>query len=233
MAILPLLGQYFIWFPQAAGFERQWNQVFGIESPLGIVPLLLEIVPILAYVVLMSRAFRTIGPRLVITANEQGVAWHVQGRRPREHRASWSAVRAFVRTTYASPYGVGAGGTAYLLDCGDTALTWTLTAGSKDDEYLDSETLSRLIATRTRLPLRDLSEAVAELSLAYTYAAGFSRRRPLDRDPDPRWVALFTPALAPFNRGMQILAGAFLVPLLFLLLAGSLGWFIQQLPTPH
>lgn len=166
MAILPFLGQCFNWFPQAAGFERQWNQWFGIETPLGIVPMLLAFVPFLAYVMLISRIYRTTGPRLVITADDGGITWHVEGRRPRERRAPWSAGRAFVRTTYASPNGVGAGGTAYLLDLGDTALTWTLTAGSKDDEYLESEALARLIVTRTGQPLRDLSSWMTRIQSA-------------------------------------------------------------------
>jgi hypothetical protein len=51
----------------------------------------------------------------------------------------------------------------YILDSGDRALAWMLTPRASARRRADHEQLLRLIAARTRLPLRDVTAAVARL----------------------------------------------------------------------
>lgn len=201
----------------------------------GLDVLLLLLAPAaVALAVMCWRRANRIRGGLIVNADRDGISWRDTRWNSGEHRLAWDAADAFFTVKYYAD--TLAGGrrwrTVYVLAAPDLLLSWYVELLSSPADVRESERFMRLIATRTRLPLRDLSEAVEELSLAYTYAGGVSRRRPLDREPDSRWVALFTPALAPFNRGLLILLGIFLVPLFFLLLAGGLGWLIQQLP-PH
>ncbi len=196
--------------------------------------LLLAPVSVVLAVMCWRRANRIRGG-LIVNADHDGISWRDRRWNTGEHRIAWAEADAFFTVKYhADTLASGRRWrTVYILASPDALLSWHLELLSSPADVRASERFTRLIATRTRLPLRDLSEAVEELSLAYAYALGSPRRRPLDRDPDPRWIALFAPALALFNRGMLILLGICLVPLFFLLLAGGLGWLIQQLPIPH
>jgi len=204
-----------------------------ILAGLDVLLLLLAPAAIALAVMCWRRANRIRGG-LMVSADRDGISWRDTRWNTGERRIVWAEADAFFTMKYHAD--TLAGGVrwrrVYVLAAPDVLLSWHLELLSSSADVRESERFTRLIATRTRLPLRDLSEAVEELSLAYNRAAGLSRRRPLDRDPDPRWVALFAPALAPFNRGLLILLGICAVPLVFLLLAGGLGWFMQQLP-PH
>jgi hypothetical protein len=202
-------------------------------ASLDVLTLLFAPVSVTLAVICWRRANR-IRSGLIVNADRDGISWRDTRRNTGTHRLAWAEADAFFRVNYRvdTLLGDGRWHTAYVLASPGVLLSWHLEFLSSPADVRQSERFTRLIAARTRLPLRDLSEAVEELSLAYAHTAGLPRRWPLDREPDPRWVALVAPALAPFKRGMQILTGVFLVPISFLLLAGGLGWLIQQL-LPH
>lgn len=57
----------------------------------------------------------------------------------------------------------GVGPAVYVLDSGDRAFVWALPRNSSQARQAGHERLARLIVTRTKLPLRDLSDAVDTL----------------------------------------------------------------------
>lgn len=201
----------------------------------GLDVLLLLLVPAaVALAVTCWRRANRIRAGLIVEADREGISWRDTRWNTGAHRLAWAEADAFFTVKYRvnALLGDGRWRTAYVLASPEALLSWHLEFLSSPADVRASERCTRLIATRTRLPLRDLSETVEDLSLAYAYALGSTGRRPLEREPDPRWVALFAPTLAPFHRGLLILLSICAVPLVFLLLAGGLGWLIQQLP-PH
>lgn len=215
-------------------FDFHQPDIWQIMLTLLAALLLLCTLVSVALAVMCWRQANRIRGGLMVEANHEGISWRDTRWNTGEHRIIWAEADAFFMMKYRVDTLLSdeRWRTVYVLAAPDVLLSWHLELLSSLADVRASERFTRLIATRTRLPLRDLSEAVEELSFAYARADGDSRRRPLDREPDPRWVALFAPALAPFNRGLRILTGIFLVPLIFLLLAGGLGWLIQQL-SPH
>lgn len=153
--------------------------------------------------------------RLHIHEDVQGMWW----RRPSgvRTRIDWQRSRAFYQAHYHGTMD-RMPRTVYFLDGGDTVLTWWVKPASAEDAV--SSRLARLIATHTRLPLRDVSEeteriaalpkALATLRQGQPYTAARQAGVPSNRLPSP-----------PAGRGPS---WGCLAPLLILALLAGASW---------
>ncbi len=116
--------------------------------------------------------------RLNLTADEWGLAWDSARLRRRRMQIAWHEARAFFRATPGRLATANAR-TIYVLDGGDAVLAWALPSSATPAEHAASERLSRLIVTRTRLPLR--SVALDPLHAVPTPEELATERKP----PDP------------------------------------------------
>lgn len=116
-----------------------------------------------AFVVLVSTLS---GPRarLSITADEQGLTWQ-GGKRGPKQQMGWHAVRSFSVMVYEGASWLSSRQTTFLVDGGETLLTWTLYSGSGMDEYGESWQLSRHVVTHSGQLLRDLTPLAMSLRM--------------------------------------------------------------------
>jgi hypothetical protein len=97
-----------------------------------------------------------------VIADDWGLRWRKGGWGHKSHAAlAWHDVQGFYFAAYQSKK-AGAY-KAYLLDSCDTAFLWRLIPRAAPAELAASEYLSRLIVTRARLPLRDLSSLLTSV----------------------------------------------------------------------
>ncbi len=98
---------------------------------------------------------RRLGRGLSIIADGVGLTWRDTRWRGGERRIVWSEANALItimcRGSGEPPTRV------YALKAGGTTLLWSVKAFMSQQEYAASERLLRLVVTRTRLPLRDLT----------------------------------------------------------------------------
>lgn len=98
---------------------------------------------------------RRLGHGLSVTADESGLTWRDTRWHSGERRVVWSEMEAFItivcRGSGEPPMRV------YALKAGGTTLLWSVKAYMSQQEYATSERLLRLVVTRTRLQLRDLT----------------------------------------------------------------------------
>jgi len=114
--------------------------------------------------------FLPIWSNRTVIADEQGLRWR-ERRFGAEQYIMWSNVRSFSRISAALMSNLGAygallanQGVIYVLDSPDATLIWTLSPAASDSVYGASEYLCRLIASRTNLPLRDLTTIANDLA---------------------------------------------------------------------
>jgi hypothetical protein len=105
---------------------------------------------------------------LRVTADDLRITWR-RGIFHRARSAYWTAVRSFVRVTYAPSRASANTYTAYLLDTGDAVLAWMETPGAGRDKLDQADALAGVIVSRAHLPLRDLTELVTALSDAHSH----------------------------------------------------------------
>lgn len=98
-----------------------------------------------------------------VVADESGVRWwrRAWGKHSR-HSISWYTVRSFFMIVYPGKE-EGKHYTIYALDAHDVLLLWHISHRTRPRVLAAHERFCRLIVTRTKLPLRDLSAAVEKL----------------------------------------------------------------------
>lgn len=101
-----------------------------------------------------------------ITVDDSGITWYTRGSRQAKHIA-WSEAQAFLRSAV-MPISASAAGTTpslnnYLLVSAQEIFTWTVPLNPSVAVLLDSDRLTRIIVTRTGLPLRDVTLFANEL----------------------------------------------------------------------
>src|SRR5262249_41857043 len=98
-----------------------------------------------------------------VLVDDQSLHWqrpHSPGR-SQLNVMEWAQARAFFTLTAGEP-GTGNWLKGYALDAHTTLLMWWVSQQSSARERAASDQLCRLIVTRTRLPLRDLSSAAQD-----------------------------------------------------------------------
>jgi hypothetical protein len=98
-----------------------------------------------------------------LEADERGLRWWRSGwQHLRPTYWPWDAARSF--------FVIASAGTreadwrkAYVLDAHDSLLTWRVTSAMSKEQVAMLERFHRLVVTRARLPLRDLSAAAAQV----------------------------------------------------------------------
>lgn len=116
------------------------------------------------------------------------------GRRGRNQPIPWHEIRAFyqaedrLRLSGSQITPGPAQQTTYTVDTGDRQLRWSIWDDSTPAQRADGERLCRLVVTRTRLPLRDLSavasrQAIAAMELIAPFAGLLLGRRFVYQDP--------------------------------------------------
>jgi len=145
---------------------------------------------------------------LVVTADDWGVEWAAPAPLRRHRRIAWHEARLFCRLP-PSKTSTGERDTIYALDAGDTVLGWALPATAGPEQRAAGERLTRLVATRTRLPLREINVDIPPESTSE--AAEPMSQAPQDaRRPRNVWLAL-------------LLQPSCLIQLILVALAASLG----------
>jgi hypothetical protein len=198
---------------RALGGDQTWR-LFGLTANDLTLPLivigfltLMVSIPMLAGTALFRR--------LRVTVSERGLAWRRRGPWAPQRHTEWSGVRAYWRASY-SPLYATVPAVTYVVETESGIFGWTLNSLSKDAEYAASERLTRLIATRTGLALRDLAPLMTDLAQAKTK---FKRLRGMDL-PE----AVTSPLLAMRRRMWRVLLwwALPLVTLFAMLIAGPL-----------
>lgn len=105
--------------------------------------------------------FRRLRHGIFVVADDWGLQWRDTRWRTGAHRLAWHELTSFITVVYA-PRG-GGYQRLYALNAGEaTTLSWTVADSGAKCETLAAERLCRLAATRTSVPLRDLSGPVRE-----------------------------------------------------------------------
>lgn len=99
-----------------------------------------------------------------VLIDEQGLHWShlATTKSSRINSLDWQQARSFFMIAAAEP-GTDKWLKGYALDAHSLLLTWQLSHRSSAQERAASDMLCRLVVTRTKLPLRDLSAAVEKL----------------------------------------------------------------------
>jgi hypothetical protein len=220
---------FFVFGSVCAGFAALFLALAGELAVLGpwfAIPIIVVIfvamtlVCVAMGVLMLLRARRSLSP-LNLTADEWGLAWDSARVRRRRMRIAWHEARAFFQTVP----GLLAGATArtiYVLDAGDAVLAWALASSATPAERAASERLSRLIVTRTRLPLRSVA---LDLLHAVPTSDDLATER---KQPDP--ASALTPPVSAWR--ILLLNPSCLGVLAVLALTGSLGalgWILERL----
>lgn len=100
-------------------------------------------------------------PKL-LAVDDLGIRWRPRGWRRREATLPWHDVRAFC-VMRVKPGASARDAYTYLLVGDDLSFAWTLAPRAKAPMRDASVLLSRLVVTRTRLPLLDASQVVASI----------------------------------------------------------------------
>lgn len=138
-------------------------------APLIILIILLSVFGLAAFVsgaggIFALFAVYSIRRHAYVVADESGVRWW---RRAWGKRSSlfipWDAARSFFMFTYPGQK-AGSWHRFYVLDAHDALLFWHISYRTTPRILAAHERLNRLIVTRTRLPLRDLSAAAEALT---------------------------------------------------------------------
>jgi hypothetical protein len=98
-----------------------------------------------------------------LVADESGVRWWKKAwGKYSQFSISWYEARSFFMIAYAGKK-EGSWHRVYALDTPDTILIWRINEETNTKQIAAHERFCRLIVTRTKLPLRDLSAAVEKL----------------------------------------------------------------------
>ncbi len=100
-------------------------------------------------------------PKL-LAVDDWGIRWRPRGWRRREATLPWHDVRVFC-VMRVKPGASARDAYTYLLVGDDLSFAWTLAPRAKAPMRDASALLSRLVVTRTRLPLLDTSQAIASI----------------------------------------------------------------------
>ena len=186
----------------------------GLSSPFFTFTPFLFFVPVALWIALLARRYRK--QTLYVTADERGLEW--QPRRNGRNKSStkritWDQVRSLSRVDQ------GLEG-IYVLDASEADLIWTVGTTASEEESGASESLLRLIVTRTSKPLRDLSKVASELA----QPGGNASRRLASRAPSAGGLATLPGVYAVGQRPKrrQVRAGLWVAGLVPVLLAGLL-----------
>jgi hypothetical protein len=200
-----------LFFVMGAGCAGLAVLFLALASELALGPWLTVIVLILfamtlgsvaTGVLMLLRARRSYSP-LQLAADEWGLTWDSARVRRYRIQIAWHEAQAFFRATL----GPSAGATAraiYVLDVGDAVLAWALPPSATPEEREASERLSRLIVTRTRLPLRSVA---LDLLLPVPTSDELAAER---KPPDPSCLGVLA---------VLALSGSL----------GALGWILERL----
>jgi hypothetical protein len=129
---------------------------------------------------------------LYITADELGVRWKDTRWRTGRRAIPWHEAISFVSIAYRVQREPER--RVYALNTADDTLFWAVGPDASEEDRVAAQRLCRLIMTRTKLPLRDLSHAAQTLAQAIARAA-----RPMGRrdTPDDASASLLTGIYAP------------------------------------
>lgn len=171
---------------------------------------------------------------ITVTADEFGLAWAPAGDNRRPASTPWMAARAFYTLTYATATSALQQHHAYILEADDTLLAWTVRHTASEAERRAAERLSRLIVTRTRLPLRDVTSAANRLAASPGKTVEEWQQARMGEpgvSPLPELAHLSTPERR--SRGVGTFGcTATLVVLVLLALLYAGGWGLQRY-QPH
>jgi hypothetical protein len=130
------------------------TDVFAALLPLLVMSALLG--PLIGFGVFLVRTGEGILQPLRVVADEDGVEWDPTRHKARV-RVPWREARSFFALTRPTGDAAGECDLVYVLDTDAGALVWTAPQPTFDASKAESDTLVRLIVTRTGLPLRAVS----------------------------------------------------------------------------
>jgi hypothetical protein len=118
------------------------------------------LVPI-SVILLVVGAWRSRREPHAVTTDLRGITWQ-SGIASERKRIDWHQARAFVRSNTTGESSA-ISKTTFMLASSDELFSWAVPNSPKIDVLIDSDRLSRLIVTRTELPLRNASQFMREI----------------------------------------------------------------------
>jgi hypothetical protein len=170
--------------------------------------------PFVGFTVMAIIKLRHVRKPLTVVADEWGLKWQTPTVRRKREQLAWHEARSFF--TIAEPQEDGSSrNSAYVLQGEGHRLAWMMPVRADIATSAASERLARLIVTRTRLPLSDISAAALS---------------PEDYDLKDPALSPVDPPIGP--RAGRFLLLAWLIPIALAVLITFTALVLSHLPIP-